>query len=498
MRILFYDKTLTDYKGIEILSALLKRNGHQVDLLLDPGFGKLLYLKIPFLNHLVSDKLLLKKAKQFKPDLIGMSIMTNNFMFFRHFGRKLKKETGVPIIVGGVHPTSIPEEVIKEDWIDIVCVGDGEEAMLELADHMQSGKDITGIKNLWVKDNEGNVHKNELRPLISDIDSHPFPDRSLYAQYGIISRTVYFMAGRGCAYNCSFCINSFREKLYPGQKYFRKRSIGNIIDELIRIKKDYNPKSLRFEDDILITNIKWLREFHEKYIRNVNLPFHCYITPNGVNEEVIRLLKECGCKLISMGVQSGNPQIRSQLMNRYYSNEKVIEAAKIINDSGIKLHTEYIFGLPGETPHNMWESLELNEQLHAHDTIAGIFYPYPNTELTEYCKKINLIDDEVYKMIIEGRGSPNSSTLLKHPFAEDALKFKEILPLYNFSPNFFKPFLKFLLRKRYGLLHRILYVVSIPILLGGNDKDFLKRAVRGPYILYRTRKVLKNFGKILL
>lgn len=495
MRILFFDKTLTDYKGIEILSAILKQNGHHVDLLLDPGFGKLLYLKIPFLNQLVSDKLLLKKAKQFKPDLIGMSIMTNNFLFFRSFGRKLKKEMDVPIIVGGVHPTSVPEEVIKEDWVDIICIGDGEEAMVELVDNMQSGKDITKIRNLWVKDEKGNIYRNELRPLINDIDVHPFPDRSVYAQYGIISRAVYFMAGRGCAYNCSFCINNFRDKLYPGQKYFRKRSIDNIINELIEVKEKYKPKSLRFEDDVLISNVKWLNEFKEKYTKYINLPFHCYITPNGVTEEIIGSLKECGCKLISMGVQSGCAQIRYHLMNRHYSNEKVIEAANIINRAGIKLHTEYMFGLPGETPENMWETLELNEQLHAHDTIAGIFYPYPKTELTGYCIKNNLIDDVIYKKIIEGRGSPNSFSLLKHPYANDALKFKEILPLYNFVPKIFKPLLKLLLRKRYSILHRILYVLSIPVLLGGNDKDFIKRALRAPYILYKTRNVLKNFGK---
>lgn len=487
MRILFYDKTLIDYKGIEILSSVLKLHGHQVELLLDPGFGKLLFLKIPFLNWLVSDQLLLKKAVSYKPDLIGMSIMTNNFQFYRDFGRKLKKMTDTPVIVGGIHPTSVPEEVIKEDWVDMLCIGDGEEALLELVETLQAGKDISNIRNLWVKDKNG-IHKNGLRPLNENIDKHPFPDRSLYDKYGVISRTVYFMAGRGCAYNCSFCVNHFRDHLYPGQKYFRKRSISNIIEELKEVKNRYHPRALRFEDDVLISNISWLKEFKDQYVQFINLPFHCYMTPNGVNEETLRLLKECGCEMICMGVQSGNEQIRRQLLNRHYSNEMVVVAARMINRSGIKLHTEYMFGLPGETPENMWETLELNENLHSDHTWAATFYPYPKTGLTQYCIDSGYIDDEVYQKIISGQGSPNSYSILKHPFADEAYKFKIILPIYNASPNWLKYFLKKLLKARLSFVHKYLYLVSLPV-LGG--KDFIIRATRAPYILFKTRKALK-------
>lgn len=488
MRVLFFDIGEIDYKGVEILSAVLKQNGHVVDLLLDPGLGKHYYLKVPLLNAFINDSLLLKKAIAFKPDLIAMSIVTNNFLHFREFGLKLKKVMNVPIVVGGIHPTSLPDEVIKETWVDILCIGDGEEAMLELVEKTEKKQDITNINNLWVKDSNGKVFKNGLRPLTQDIDSYPFPDRSIYAQYGALSRRLRFMTGRGCTHQCSFCVNSFRNGLYPEQKYLRKRSVRNIIEELAFIKKQYKPKAIRFEDDVFVLDKKWLAEFKEEYSKKISLPFHCYITPAGVKEDIIQDLKECGCYSIAMGIQSGNPELRSKIMNRHYSNEKVIEAAGIIKNAGIKLYAEYMFGFPEETVEQMMDTLKICEQIKANNTWAGIFYPYPKTSLTEYCLKNNWISNSNYNKIIEGEGSPHTRSLLNIPNIDEAMKFKIILPIYSSSPFFIKAILKKLLKLRYNFIHKFLYVISIPLL---ERKEFFYRIIRLPKIIYRTYKILK-------
>jgi len=487
MRILFFDIGEIDYKGIEILSAVLKQKGHTVDLLLDPGFGKHYYLKLPILNKFISDSLLLKKAVSFNPDLIGMSIVTNNFQYFREFGLKLKEVMNVPIIVGGIHPTSVPEEVIKESWVDMLCIGDGEEATLELAEKLENKQDYTNVKNLWVKDKNGDVHKNTLRPLVKDLDMHPFPDRSIYGQYGALSRRIRFMTGRGCPHNCSFCVNSFRKNLYPEERYLRKRSVQNVISELEILKKEYKPKGIRFEDDVFVLDKKWFREFKEEYTKKIALPFHCYITPSGVNEEIIRDLKECGCASIAMGIQSGNEALRSRIMNRHYSNEKVITAAQIIRKAGIRLYAEYMFGFPDESPENMHETFMLSEKVHAHNSWAGIFYPYPKVELTQYCIKHHYIDEKVYNDIITGKGSPHTQSLLNHLYKDEALKYKTILPLYSLSPRFIKFFLRKLLKYKYGWLYKLIYIFSIPLL---EKREFFYRSIRLPIILFKTHKLL--------
>ena len=489
MNILFFDIGEIDYKGVELLSAILKKEGHRVDLLLDPGLGKHYYLKLPFLNNLISDKRLLDKAVSFHPDLIAMSIVTNNFMYFREFGRKLKKVMDVPIIVGGIHPTSLPEEVIKEDWVDIICVGDGEEAVRELADAMNNKRDISKIKNLWVKDKNGHIHRNELRALSADIDIYPMPDRSIYAQYGVLGRRIRFMTGRGCLHTCTFCVNSFRNGLYPGQKYLRKRSVNSVIEELRFVKSTYKAKAIRFEDDVFVTDKKWLREFKEEYTRYINLPFHCYFTPTGVNEEIIQLIKECGCTSIAMGIQSGNAEVRHKLMKRNYTNETVIRASEIIRKAGIKLYAEYMFGLPDETPEEMWETLLLTDKIKAHNSWAAIFYPYPKTDLMEYAMNNQFIDENVYKMIAEGTGSPHSSTILKHPFADEIIKFKILLPVYAAVPKIFKPLVIFLIKKKKSFLHELIFIISLPLL---EKREFIYRIIRIPEILIKTYRVLKN------
>jgi len=489
MKVLFFDIGEIDYKGIEVLSAVLKKEGHTVDLLLDPGFGKHYYLKIPFLNNLIGDKLLLEKARRFKPDLIGMSIVTNNYAYFREFGKKLKNEFNVPIIVGGIHPTSLPNELIAEDWVDIVCVGDGEEAIKDLANALGRGEDIKHIKSLWVKDTDGTIHKNDIRPLAPDIDIYPFPDRSIYGQYGVLGRRIRFMTGKGCVQKCSFCVNSFRNDLYPGQKYLRKRDVQSVIDELVYVKKTYKAKAIRFEDDVFVTGKKWLIEFKDLYIKHVGLPFHCYFTPTGVNESIIALMKECGCESIAMGIQSGNQEIRSRIMNRHYSNETVIKAAEIIKKSGIKLYAEYMFGVPGETIENLWETLLLTDKVKADNSWAAIFYPYPNTELTKYAIDNQFIDKETYQLIIDGKGSPHSYSILKLPLADEVYKFKTLLPIYASSPWLFKPIIKHLLRIRRNFLHKLIYITSIPLL---EKKEFFYRAIRIPKILYKTYRVLRS------
>lgn len=489
MRILFYDIGEVDYKGVELLSAVLKKNGHIVDLLLDPGLGNHYYLKIPFLNKIIKESSLIDAAIAFKPDLIAMSIVTNKFLLFKEFATKLKKHIDVPIIVGGIHPTSSPDEVINEEWVDIVCIGDGEDAILELVDRISLNKDYTDVKNLWVKDKQGNVSKNQLRPLEKNLDNLPFPDLSLYNQYGVLGKRMRFMTARGCVNQCSFCVNSFRNNLYPNEKYLRKRSVTNVITELKEIKRIYKPKAIRFEDDVFVTNANWLKEFKKEYLAHINLPFHCYITPTGVKEETIKDLKECGCTSIAMGIQSGSNEIRTCIMNRKYSNATVIEASEMIKKHKIKLYAEYMFGVPDEKPEDMLQTLKLSIKVKAHNSWASIFYPYPKTQLANYAFEKGLINNANLDDLKVGKGNPHSISILSHPFAEEALKFKILLPIYATYPIFRKIILK-LIDRKYGMIHKFIYVVSIPLL---EKEEFYYRIVRLPKIIYKAKKKVKSF-----
>lgn len=487
MRILFYCCG-SENLGVEALSAFLKQAGHEVGLLFDPQPGNNFYFNIPVLNKCVSKKALLKKAESFKPQLIAVSFLTNQLVAVRLFMQYLKKHLDVPVIAGGIHATALPEELIRENWVDMLCVGEGEGAMEELARKMSRNEDISHIANLWVKDKEGTIIKNPVRPLISDLDTLPVPDKSLFAQYGVISGRLMVMTSRGCPYTCTYCVNSYRDKIYDNQKYLRRKSVHNTIEALKYYKKLYKPAFIQFYDDVFSYDTGWLREFKERYTTEINLPYECYITPSTAGEETVSLLKDSGCVSVIMGVQSGSEEVRKKHLNRNYSNEKVIEAARRIRKHGLKLITEYIFGLPDDDFDSMLQSYKLNDELHARYTGSFIFYPFARTDLTEYCLKKGYLTAENTKKAHEGLGSMHHfNSLINNNDKELVYKFYALLPLYNKANRFFKKKLLKQLNKKWGLRHKVINALSVPLI----DVSYvLNKVLRIPHIIFRTRKFL--------
>lgn len=487
MKVLFYYNG-GEHIGVEYLSSYLKSRGHKVDLIFDPGLGNNFFLNLPFLNKICNDSLILKKARKFNPDIVAFSCITNCYPIIKRIAKILKKEFNVPIIVGGVHVTSIPEHVIKEDCFDILCIGEGEEAFAELLEKMEEGKSILKIKNLWVK-KDNKIYKNRVRPLIQDLDKLPFADKSIFYKYGALSSRIMVMASRGCPYQCSFCVNSLWKGLYPNERFLRRRSVDNIIKELVLLKKTYKPKAFRFEDDTFAYDLNWLREFRFKYLKNVKLPFHCYVTPSTATDEILEELALAGCSSVSMGVQAGSERIRKEIYKRFHSDEMIIESAKRIKKHGLKLISEFIFGAPTETPEEMMKSLEINEKLNANNTASFILYPFPKTEISEYCLKNKYLSKENYELIKEGYGSYHLTCLLNHPYKDEILRFNSILPVYNKAPKILKPLLKKLLYKKYGIMHKIVYIFSVPLI---DLDEFLIRIIEFPKMIIKTRRILQS------
>jgi radical SAM superfamily enzyme YgiQ (UPF0313 family) len=185
LRVLFYYRG-SEHIGVESIMAYLTSKGHLVELIYEPALGDNGYLELPWLNKFFyNQKLVVDKAIRFKPDLICFSAITNLYMNIKKLARKLKQVLpDVPIICGGIHPTSLPEEAIQEDCFDMICLGEGEGAMEDLLQRMREKRSYIDVKNLWVKDATGYVHKNPKRPVIKPLESLPHPDRSKFAKYG--------------------------------------------------------------------------------------------------------------------------------------------------------------------------------------------------------------------------------------------------------------------------------------------------------------------------
>ncbi len=157
--------------GICLISAILKKAGHETLL---------------FKPEVFSETTFLTKVDEFNPNLVGFSVTTHQYKYARDYATALKRYKNIPTVFGGFHPTLAPESVIVDPATDIVCRGEGEFAMLELIEAIEKQKDYRKIPNLWVKKQNGEIIKNQLRPLIENLDSLPFPDREFINQEKIL------------------------------------------------------------------------------------------------------------------------------------------------------------------------------------------------------------------------------------------------------------------------------------------------------------------------
>jgi len=464
LKILFYYRGAESF-GIESLSAVLKRAGHTTDLLFDPGLDNFFYFSFGIFRKLNVPRRLVEKAKRFSPDIIAFSAITNIYPYAREIAALLKSETNAFSLIGGIHATVLAETVLNETCFDTVCRGEGEDALLELANNLEQGKDITGIHNLWVRDENGVIHKNAVDPPMENLDELPFADKDLFYRNGAFWGSVSIMTARGCPYHCTYCVNSFYNMMYGGHgNRVRRRSVQNVIDELKVCKDKYRPRAVNFLDDTFTSSTEWLEDFAPVYATEVRLPFSCNVHPASVNGRNIKILKDAGCASISMGVQSGNSELRGRLMRRTGSNAQIIEAGRLIREAGIHLETEFIFGLPEETPEMMLESVALNRAIRPNDVSTFLFYPFPGTAMADYCVRKGLLDEDSLEKIHNGFGSYHSTILIRHEHHDFAMNLSWILPLCAKLPAAVCDYMiKTICNRKFGRLAGFIGFLGIPM-----------------------------------
>ena len=392
--------------GVQYLASMLKRNGHEFRLFIDPQLFDDEIISVKSLNRFFDyKKRIIQDLKTYKPDLIGISVVTDFYQWASTMAKMIKQEMDVPIIFGGIHPTSVPERVIKNDFVDMVCVGEGEYPMLELANSMQKGSIDYSIKNIWFKHN-GNIIQNEVRPLIEDLDSLPQPDISIYfAASPHFRKTGLYvtMASRGCPYYCSYCCHSYLHELYRGKgKRIRQRSVANLMQELINVKNKYPIKFIAFMDNCFGYDVSWLKEFAKEYKEKIGTKFWCIMHPNHVSEESVFYLKAAGCNTVDMGIQSWNSKTRSEILNRDVQDETMEQAIAIIKNAKIELMTDSIFGLPGQNEDDVLASAIRYVNIRPNRIYFYMLRHYPSTRITRKARDDRRVNTDRYEQLMEG------------------------------------------------------------------------------------------------
>lgn len=421
--------------GIEYLSAVLNEHGFQTRLAFDPQLFNDPFLRIKYLDKFFSyQKWLIKQIKEFNPKIVAFSIVSANYVWALNLAKKIRFFSSAHITLGGIHPTSVPERVIKQDCVDSVVVGEGEFALLDLANSIRSGKADYSIKNIWFK-KDGQIIKNPPRPYINDLDSLPFPDKALYYReipaykkgYTIITR-------RGCINSCSYCHNSIIDQVYSKEpKRIRLRSVDNVLEELKGAKRKYNFRLLRVNDDLFTYDKNWLKEFSHRYKKEINIPLYCFGSPATIDEEVIAYLKEARCYQLCLGVQSINPWVRREIFHRPGSNAQIIRASELCRRYNIRVVVDNIIGYPEEKENDLLEMAEFYNKYRPHRICIFWLVYYPRTSIVEIAKKRGVLDkSDIDKLEEEPYDTAN--TLYNKAHAKQKKRYYLFLVLYHLLP----------------------------------------------------------------
>ncbi|UCD58059.1 MAG: B12-binding domain-containing radical SAM protein, partial [Candidatus Hydrogenedentota bacterium] len=328
MKVVFVYKE-AESLAIEYLSAVLREHGHETSLAYESFIFDSEYLSIRAIYERANRP---AKVAGFiameKPDLVAFSVVSDYYQWACAVAEEVKTICEAPVVFGGIHVTAMPQRTIRKPFVDFAVIGEGEYALLDLVNALDSGGDTTNIPNVWCKSN-GAIVQNPPRPPIQDLDSLPFPDKAVFTEKVPIYKEIYYvMTSRGCPYSCTYCCNSLLNKMYGSRNFLRKRTPENVIEELRVAKEKHAFKMVFFLDDDFLSDRKWLEGFLGLYRKHIGTIFRCIGSARHIDRDIATMLVSAGCKRIQIGVQTWNEELKRKVCRRYETNEQVIRACE--------------------------------------------------------------------------------------------------------------------------------------------------------------------------
>lgn len=370
--------------GILYLASALKRAGFSVRLIHDTGTPRAIEAAV-------------RAVKDAQPLVVGFSVLSGpSLLPARAASRRLRKETRVPILWGGMHTTMLPGQTLNEPFIDFVAVGEGEETLVELARALAGGKKETALRDilgLGFKDG-GAVQVNPARPFISDLDAYSlswdllpieryfYPRRFFLSEFGSAlpgGMIAPYISSRGCPWRCGYCYNQFVNK-----GVFRAHSAARVISDIENLKQKHGITAVVFEDDNLFTD----RARALQIVRGIGLPWSASLRANYFRvwkEDFIRELRANKCQELRIGAESGVPRILD-IMAKDITVEDIRLSADSCRRNGIRALYNFMVGIPGETWPEIRATFDLMDELERGGggvVVNGpsVFFPWPGTPM---------------------------------------------------------------------------------------------------------------------
>jgi anaerobic magnesium-protoporphyrin IX monomethyl ester cyclase len=347
--------------GIAYIAGVLEHTGNEVQIL-------------DLLVSKYSEEKISRKLEEYQPDIIGVTSVTMNYPIASEILKVCKGvDKDIITVIGGPHVTFSAVETLNEaPWIDIVVRGEGEQTMLDIV----NGKKLEDIAGIAFRSD--GIKLTGERDLIYDLDKLPLPARHLFplSRYHVLDVHASIIAGRGCPFNCIFCVGS-----KMGGRRARYRDPKLVADEIEQVLA-YGFKEVNFEDDLLTLNHRHVHALCDEIIaRGLKFNWSVFSRVDTVNPELLLRMKEAGCTWMLYGVESGNQQILDTVKKKI-TLERIREGVRLGKEAGIKIMASFIIGLPGETEETLNETMKFALEL---DTTWGfnVLSPFPGTEVRE-------------------------------------------------------------------------------------------------------------------
>lgn len=345
-----------------------------------------------------------KFVHRLKPDLIGVSLMSNHYLRAKKITEDIRRYYKNPIVWGGIHPTIKPIECLEH--ADIVFVGEAEHSFLDFYKEFKGGIKNYKTKGIVYKNENGEVVNNGVYPLEHYLDKFPFQDYDLEDHFvvldgalvqmdkNVLSNFLPFsqkhyrvMTTRGCPFNCAYCGSAFLKNMYEG-RFLRGRSVDNVLDEIKAVLTLLSGAEINFikimDDCFTINTVQWLSEFAKKYKERINLPFFCLVSPATITQEKLSILMDAGLKSVQIGLQSGSDRTNKDIYSRRISRDQFLNSFTILDKfrTRLKFNLDVITDNPFETEDDRAETARLlNEIKRPFNLILYSLTFYPGTVL---------------------------------------------------------------------------------------------------------------------
>ncbi|MHA1788408.1 MAG: B12-binding domain-containing radical SAM protein [Candidatus Helarchaeota archaeon] len=394
MRILLINPTTRNYsKGITIAAAAPLGLLSLASVLREAGHKVMIY------DHNVENDGF-KECKKFDPEMVGITSFTGPMILDALRMSGYYHDQGIPVVWGGIHPSLLPIQTIKNSKIDMVVVGEGEETIVDLANSIENHRNLENVKGLiWkeTKDDGIKIRENAPRKFIEDLDSLPFPawelidvrkyKNTLMGWENNASEIFSIQTSRGCPFRCGFCYNT----IFNNRKW-RSKSADRVIEEISFLKEKFKIDKINFRDDNFVVNNKRVMDICRNIYKNkLDITFAIDCRVDLLTRNMARLLKIAGCNQIYFGIESGSPRILN-FIKKDITLQQAMDAVNLCKKVKIKSSTSFILGLPTEKQTDLLLTRKFIYKLMPDNLLVKIFVPYPGTFLYDYVIKNGLFN----------------------------------------------------------------------------------------------------------